>query len=99
MAKYEEHLRKQRERNHRYRQQVQQARAADPEYAAMMAERKAEYERTRTAKRKAEHDALVERPRPTPKPPGSWQNSGRPSFRNTSRQIRISIQRLSLPQR
>lgn len=34
--------------------------AADPEYAAMMAERKAEYVRTRTAKRKAEHDALVE---------------------------------------
>jgi site-specific DNA recombinase len=34
--------------------------AADPEYAAMMAERKAEYTRTRTAKRKAEHDALVE---------------------------------------
>ena len=34
--------------------------AADPEYAAMMAERKAEYIRTRTAKRKAEHDALVE---------------------------------------
>ena len=34
--------------------------AADPEYAAMMAERKAEYVRTRTAKRKAEHNALVE---------------------------------------
>ena len=34
--------------------------AADPEYAAMMAERKAEYVRTRTAKRKAEHEALVE---------------------------------------
>lgn len=34
--------------------------AADPEYAAMMAERKAEYVRTRTAKRKVEHDALVE---------------------------------------
>ena len=34
--------------------------AADPEYAAMMAERKAEYVRTRTAKRKDEHDALVE---------------------------------------
>jgi len=34
--------------------------AADPEYAAIMAERKAEYVRTRTAKRKAEHDALVE---------------------------------------
>lgn len=34
--------------------------AADPEYAAMIAERKAEYVRTRTAKRKAEHDALVE---------------------------------------
>ena len=34
--------------------------AADPEYAAMMAERKAEYVRTRTARRKAEHEALVE---------------------------------------
>lgn len=34
--------------------------AADPEYAAMMAERKAEYTRTRTAKRKAEREALVE---------------------------------------
>ena len=34
--------------------------AADPAYAAMMAERKAEYVRTRTAKRKAEHEALVE---------------------------------------
>ena len=34
--------------------------AVDPVYAAMMAERKAEYVRTRTAKRKAEHDALVE---------------------------------------
>lgn len=34
--------------------------AADSEYAAMMAERKAEYTRTRTAKRKAEREALVE---------------------------------------
>ena len=34
--------------------------AADPEYAAMMAERKAEYVRTRTARCKAEHEALVE---------------------------------------
>jgi len=34
--------------------------AADPKYAAMMAERKAEYVRTRTARRKAEHEALVE---------------------------------------
>ena len=34
--------------------------AADPEYAAMMAERKAEYVCTRTAKRKAEYEALVE---------------------------------------
>ena len=40
--------------------------AADPAYAAMMAERKAEYERTRTAKRKAEHDALVERAKTDP---------------------------------
>ena len=40
--------------------------AADPEYAAMMAERKAEYTRTRTAKRKAEHDALVELARTDP---------------------------------
>ena len=41
--------------------------AADPEYAAMMAERKTEYERTRTAKRKAEHDALVERAQDGPR--------------------------------
>ena len=34
--------------------------AADPEYAAMMEARKKEYVRTRTAKRKAEHEALVE---------------------------------------
>ena len=34
--------------------------AADPEYAAMMDARKKEYIRTRTAKRKAEHEALVE---------------------------------------
>ena len=34
--------------------------AADPEYAAMMETRKKEYIRTRTAKRKAEHEALVE---------------------------------------
>jgi len=33
---------------------------ADPEYAAMMEARKKEYIRTRTAKRKAEHEALVE---------------------------------------
>ena len=32
----------------------------------MMAERKAEYTRTRTAKRKAEHDALVELARTDP---------------------------------
>ena len=40
--------------------------ASDPEYAAMMAERKAEYTRTRTAKRKAEHNALVELARTDP---------------------------------
>ena len=34
--------------------------AADPAYAAMMKEKKAEYTRTRTAKRKAEHEALLE---------------------------------------
>ena len=45
--------------------------AVDPEYAAMMAERKTEYERTRTAKRKAEHDCPGwNGPRRTPKPPG-----------------------------
>lgn len=35
--------------------------AADPEYAAMIAERNAKYIRTRSAKRRAEHAALVER--------------------------------------
>ena len=39
VAKYEEHLRKQRERNHRYRQQVQQARAADPEHLRQLDEK------------------------------------------------------------
>ena len=34
--------------------------AADPEYAAIMAERKAEYTRRKTEKRKAEREALVE---------------------------------------
>lgn len=34
--------------------------AVDPEYAAMMAERKAEYTRTRTARRKTQREALVE---------------------------------------
>ena len=34
--------------------------AADPEYAAMMAERKAEYTRAKTARRKAEREALIE---------------------------------------
>ena len=34
--------------------------AVDPEYAAMMAERKAEYTRARTARRKAEREALIE---------------------------------------
>ena len=33
--------------------------AADPEYAAMMEEKKAEYTRTRTAKRKAEHQGYT----------------------------------------
>ncbi|MBP3649626.1 MAG: recombinase family protein [Clostridia bacterium] len=34
--------------------------ASDPEYAAMMVQRKAEYTRARTAKRKAEREALME---------------------------------------
>ena len=34
--------------------------AVDPEYAAMMAERKAKYTRARTARRKAQREALVE---------------------------------------
>ena len=34
--------------------------AADPEYAAMMTERKAEYTRARTARRKAKREALIE---------------------------------------
>lgn len=34
--------------------------AADPEYAAMMAGRKAEYTRARTARRKAQREALIE---------------------------------------
>ena len=44
----------------RKKEREEERMAADPEYAAMMAERKAEYTRTRTAKRKAEREALVE---------------------------------------
>lgn len=49
------------------KQEREEARmAADPEYAAMMAEKKAEYVRTRTAKRKAEREALVEQAKTDP---------------------------------
>lgn len=44
----------------RKKEREEERMAADPEYAAMMAERKAEYTRTRTAKRQAEREALVE---------------------------------------
>lgn len=44
----------------RKKEREEERMAADPEYAAMMAERKAEYTRTRTAKRKAERESLVE---------------------------------------
>lgn len=40
--------------------------ASDPEYAAMMAERKAEYNRRHTAQRKAEREALVEQAKTDP---------------------------------
>ena len=43
-----------------------QQRMDEHENSVMMAERKAEYERTRAAKRKAEHDALVERAKTDP---------------------------------
>ena len=54
------------EARQRKRERKEAQMAADPAYAAMMAERKAEYERTRTAKRKAEHNALVERAKTDP---------------------------------
>ena len=51
---------KEAEARQRKKEREEERMAADSEYAAMMAERKAEYVRTRTAKRKAEHDELVE---------------------------------------
>ena len=57
VAKYEEHLRKQRERNHRYRQQVQQARAADPEHLRQLDEKeRLKQERLLELKDKAKTD-------------------------------------------
>ena len=44
----------------RKKEREEERMAADPEYAAMMAERKAEYTRRKTEKRKAERKALVE---------------------------------------
>ena len=44
----------------RKKEREEERMAADPEYAAMMAERKAEYTRRKTEKRKAEREALVE---------------------------------------
>ena len=40
--------------------------ASDPEYAAMMAERRAEYNRRHTAKRKADREALEEQAKTDP---------------------------------
>jgi len=40
--------------------------ASDPEYAAMMVERRAEYNRRHTAKRKAEREALEEQAKTDP---------------------------------
>ena len=57
---------KEAEARHRKKEREEARIASDPEYAAMMAERKAEYTRTRTAKRKAEHNALVELARTDP---------------------------------
>ena len=51
---------KEAEARQRKKEREEERMATDPEYAAMMAERKAEYTRTRTAKRKAEREALVE---------------------------------------
>lgn len=59
-------MRKEAEARQRKKEREEARIASDPEYAAMMAERKAEYTRTRTAKRKAEHDALVELARTDP---------------------------------
>ena len=55
----------------RKKEREEERMAADPEYAAMMAERKAEYTRTRTAKRQAEREALVELAK-TEKQQRSW---------------------------
>lgn len=51
---------KEAEARQRKKQREEERMASDPEYAAMMAERKAEYNRRHTAQRKTEREALVE---------------------------------------
>lgn len=50
----------------RKKEREEERMASDPEYAAMMAERKAEYNRRHTAQRKAEREALVEQAKTDP---------------------------------
>lgn len=57
---------KEAEARQRKKEREEERMASDPEYAAMMAERKAEYTRTRTAKRKAEREALAEQAKTDP---------------------------------
>ena len=50
----------------RKKEREEERMAADPEYAAMMAERRAEYNRRHTAKRKADREALEEQAKTDP---------------------------------
>ena len=57
---------KEAEARQRKKEREEERMASDPEYAAMMAERKAEYNRRHTAQRKAEREALVEQAKTDP---------------------------------
>ena len=57
---------KEAEARQRKKEREEERMAADPEYAAMMAERRAEYNRRHTAKRKAEREALEEQAKTDP---------------------------------
>ena len=57
---------KEAEARQRKKEREEERMASDPEYAAMMAERKAEYNRRHTAQRKAKREALVEQAKTDP---------------------------------
>lgn len=63
---------KEAEARQRKKEREEERMASDPEYAAMMAERKAEYNRRHTAQRKAEREALVEQAKTDPEAVCLW---------------------------